>query len=118
MNIATAFKSLSFLTGFVKRFGGLSPVGALVAPVLGAAADLVADLVRMLFNALGVTFKNPIVFSLIFVAMAYGFYQGHASNAAKLDTANAEISRLLKIKKCTAPKSNASPPSIWDSILR
>jgi hypothetical protein len=118
VNLPAAFKSLSFLTGFVRRFGALGPVGGLIAPTLGALADLVADGVRLIFNALGVTFKNPIVFSLIFMAMAYGYYNGHAGNASALKSANERIAYLSKIKRCAAPATNTSPPSMWDSIFK
>jgi len=113
VNLATAVKSLSFLTGFAKRFATLTPFGALLSPMLGAAADLIADAVRAFFAGLAVVFKNPTVLIVVFVAMGYGYFNGHGAVSAKLAQANAEIVRLAKIKKCAA-KPVASTPSVFD----
>lgn len=117
MNLSAIVKSLSFLTGFARRFTALTPFGALLSPMLGAAAELIADGVRAFFNGLAVVFKNPTVLIVVFVAMGYGYAQGYGVAGDKLSRANAEIVRLAKIKRCTAP-TLSTPVSIWDSIFR
>jgi hypothetical protein len=117
VNLAAAFKSLSFLTGFVKRFGSLGPIGGLIAPTLGAVSELVADAIRAFFNGLAVVFKHPTVLIVVFVAMAWGYYNGHGSTAAQLKAANDRIAYLSKIKRCPAPKTTVAP-SMWDSIFK
>lgn len=118
MNLSAITKSLTFLTRFARRFTTLTPFGALLSPMLGAASELIADAIRAFFNGLAVVFRNPTVLLVVFAAMGYGYFNGHASNAAALSRANAEIARLAKIKRCAAPKPTTSTPSMWDSIFR
>lgn len=117
MNFASAFKSLSFIASFLKKFTTLTPIGALIAPTLGAIADLIADAVRGFFNGLALALKNPTVLIVVFVAMGYGYFNGYAAQKSAVAKANAEIARLAKIKRCAVP-AQTPERTMWDSFFR
>lgn len=118
MNLARATRSLAFLTTFARRFTKLTPFGALLSPMLGAVAELIADAIRAFFNGLAIVFRNPTVLLVVFAAMGYGYFNGYGTSKAEVAKLTAEVAQLRKIKRCAAPAVRTkSPPSMWDSIF-